>query len=70
MDMIGFIVEFVMYGEIDVELVGIVYGVWIYFIVGCLKIYVEGGCYFVFEEFCVVFDGQVLSLCFRNFIKV
>jgi uncharacterized protein YndB with AHSA1/START domain len=53
-----FIIDLAMMGEVDAELAGIVRGVWVHFIEGRLKPYVEAGCHTAPEEPCAVFAND------------
>lgn len=53
-----FIVDLSMIGEVDAELAGVVRQVWVHFIEGRLKPYVEAGCHLEPEARCAAFAGD------------
>jgi uncharacterized protein YndB with AHSA1/START domain len=53
-----FIVDLSMIGEVDVELAGIVRSVWVHFIEGRLKPYVEADCHLAPDSPCAAFAAE------------
>lgn len=52
-----FVVDLSMMGEVDAELAGIVRRVWVHFIDGRLKPYVESGCHLTPDAPCAAFEA-------------
>lgn len=55
-DQTRFMIELSMIGEVDAELAGIVRSVWVHFIEGRLKPYVEAGCHLAPDTPCRAFE--------------